>query len=137
MAKKFRGPELIKEIDKALDKGMARFLVNTQSKLSASAPVDTGRLASSWMIGQNTPDRSSPPERKEPGPIVNTPFSGVITAKGNWYISSNLDYSDRACFNPKWAKGGRRGGAQWFTNIANNLNKDAERSFDYFLRQVK
>ena len=36
--KKFRGPEIVKEIDDALDKGLARFLINTQSKLAASSP---------------------------------------------------------------------------------------------------
>jgi len=136
MAKKFRGVQIVNEIEDAMDKGMARFLTNTQSKLSAASPVDTGRLASSWMIGQNTPNRSAPPERKELGTIVITPFTGKITANGNWYISSNLPYSQRVCFDPVWAKGGK-GGAQWFTSIANNLNKDAERSFGYFLRQVK
>ena len=57
MAKGFRGPEIVKEIDAALDKGLARFLINTQSKLSASSPVDTGRLASSWFVGKGVPNR--------------------------------------------------------------------------------
>ena len=137
--KKFRGPELIAEIDKMLDKGLARFLVNTQNKLSAAAPVDTGRLASSWFVGKGVPDRDVPPEAgtTENPSISVTRYSGEIKLDSDWYISSNLDYSDRACFNPKWAKGGRRGKAQWFTNIANNLGKDADRAFDFFLRKVK
>jgi len=137
MAKKFRGMQIVKEIEDAMDKGMARFLTNTQSKLSAASPVDTGRLASSWFVGKGVPNRDEPPERNEPADPVVTPYSGKIKLDSDWYISSNLPYSDRACFNPKWAKGGRRGGAQWFTNIANNLNKDAERSFDFFLKKVK
>ena len=44
MAKKFRGAEIVREIDEAMDKGLARFLIGTQSKLSAASPVDTGRL---------------------------------------------------------------------------------------------
>lgn len=136
MAKKWRGPELIKEIDDALDKGLARFLVNTQSKLAAAAPVDTGRLASSWVVGNNTPNRDAPPERDEPGSVVIERYSGKITMKGDWFISSNLPYTERACFDPRWAKGGRRGGAQWFTNIATHLNKDAERAFDFHLRKL-
>ena len=135
--KKFRGPELVAEIDKALDKGLARFLKTTQDKLSAAAPVDTGRLASSWFVGKGVPDRDVPPEREGPGEPVVTPYSGEIKLDSDWYISSNLPYSERACFDPIWAKGGRRGGAQWFTGIVNNLDKDAERSFGYFLRQVK
>ena len=42
---KFKGAEMVKKIDKMLDKGLAKFLFNTQSKLSAASPVDTGRLA--------------------------------------------------------------------------------------------
>ena len=60
MAKKFRGPEIVKEIDEALDKGLARFLINTQSKLSASSPIKYGRLASVWFIGKGVPDRTQP-----------------------------------------------------------------------------
>ena len=62
MAKKFNGVEVIKKIDKALDEATAQFLTNTQSKLSAASPVDTGRLASSWNIGKGQPDLSAPPE---------------------------------------------------------------------------
>ena len=38
MAKKFRGPELVKEIDDALDKGLARLLVLTQGKACSRQP---------------------------------------------------------------------------------------------------
>ena len=37
------------EIQDALNKGLARFLVTTQSKLSAANPIDTGRMASSLV----------------------------------------------------------------------------------------
>ena len=38
MAKKFRGPELIKEIDKALDKGLARFIITTHVEAQRCQP---------------------------------------------------------------------------------------------------
>ena len=66
MAKKFRGPEIVKEIDDALNKGLARFIITTQSKLSAANPVDTGRMASSWFIGKGVPNRDVAPERDGP-----------------------------------------------------------------------
>ena len=137
MAKKFRGAELIREIDDALNKGLARFLINTQSKLSASSPVDTGRLASSWFVGKGVPDRTVPPERKEPGPVVITKYSGQIKMDSDWWISNNLPYAERAAFDPGYV--GRRGGGagDWFTRIENNLPRDAERAFDFFLRKVK
>ena len=137
MAKKFRGPEIIKEIDKALDKGLARFLINTQSKLSASSPIDTGRLASSWMVGKGVPDRSVAPEMEEGSEPTITRYSGEITLDSDWYISNSLPYAERAAFDPGYV--GRRGGGagDWFTKIQNNLDKDAQRAFDFFLRKVK
>ena len=70
MAKKFRGPELVKEIDKALDKGLARFVILTQGKLAAANPVDTGRMASSWFIGKGTPSRQVAPITALVGPVM-------------------------------------------------------------------
>ena len=151
MAKKFRGPEIVAEINDALDKGMARFLILTQGKLSAGSPVDTGRMASSWFIGAGVPNRDVPPEQGTPstyrngvkvkqgtaGPIETSRPDFRITMDRDYFLSSNLPYSERVCFDPKWAKGGRRGGAAWFTSIATGLNKDAEKSFDFFLRKVK
>ena len=137
MAKKFRGPELVKEIDDALDKGLARFITTTQSKLSAANPVDTGRMASSWFVGKGVPNRDVAPERDGPGRVKVTPYDGPITMDSDWYISNSLPYAERVATDPRWAKGGRRGGKDWFTRIENGLAKDAERAFDYWLGKVK
>ena len=134
MAKKWDGSKVIKEIDEALDRAQAQFLINTRSKLSAASPVLTGRLASSWNIGRNQPDLSAPPERDAPGPIQLKPFGGPITYGGNWFISSNLPYTQRAAYDPY---NGRRGGGDWFTRIENNLSKDASRIFERELSKVK
>ena len=134
MAKKWDGSKVIKEIDEALDRATAQFLFNTRSKLSAASPVLTGRLASSWNIGKNQPDLSAPPERDAKGPIQLKPFSGQITYGGNWFISSNLPYTQRAAYDPY---NGRRGGGDWFTRIDNNLSKDASRIFQRELSKVK
>ena len=137
MAKKFRGAELVKEIDKAMDKGLARFVILTQSKLSAANPVETGRMASSWFIGKGSPDRSVAPERDGPGSVRVTRPDFQITMKSDHWISNSLPYAERVALDPVYAKGGRRGGADWFTRIENNLAKDADRAFDFFLRKVK
>ena len=135
MAKKLRGPELVKEIDKQLDKAMAVFIFNTQSKLSAASPVLTGRLASSWFIGKNTPERYVEPEHESLEINITRSYAlEEIKFDGTWYISSNLPYTYRAAFDPY---NGRRGGGDWFTRIENKLAKDAERAFDYYLRKVK
>ena len=137
MAKKFRGPELIREIDEALDKGLARFLILTQGKLSKASPVDSGRFASSWFIGAGVPDRSTAAERPKGARDVQVSKpTQKITIASDHYLSNNLPYAERVCFDPKYAKGGS-GGATWFTTIVNNLGRDAEKSFDFFLKKVK
>ena len=131
---KWEGSEIIKEIDEALDRATARLLRNTQSKLSAASPVLTGRLAASWNIGKNKPDLSAPPERETKGSTTPKPFNGRITYGGDWFISSNLPYTQRAAYDPYI---GRRGGGDWFSRIENNLSKDAARIFQEELSQVK
>ena len=148
MAKKFRGVEIVKQIKKANDLGLARFLLKTQSKLSENAPVDSGRFASSWFIGQGSPNRSKAKKRKGSGkneawrsgvdtPVISvTEPTGKITADKDHWISNNLPYAERVCIDPKWAKNGANGEA-WFTTIVNNLGRDAKKDFEFFLRKVK
>ena len=137
MAKKFRGVEIIKQIDDSLDKGLARFLLKTQSKLSEDAPVDSGRFASSWFVGQGVPDRSKAAERPKGARDVQiTKPTGKITMEGDYFISNNLEYAERVCFDPKYAKNGASG-EDWCTTIINNLGQEADKAFEFFLRKVK
>ena len=116
--------QAFKIVEKQLNVGYARFLINTQSKFSASAPVQTGRLASSFVIGKDNPDRYAPPERDGPGPITPEYPENQITLKGDWYISSNLPYSRAAALDPKYK--GRRGSSKgaWFSNVVDSMPKD-------------
>ena len=134
---KFRGVQLVKDIREALDRGQAQFVIDTQTKLSEGAPVMFGRLASSFYVGKGNPDRTVAPEREEPGPIVIEQYSGKITFDGDWWLSSNLPYSERAALDPRWSKGGRIGGASWFTSVVNNLNRNADRIFQRELKKIK
>ena len=139
MAKKWRGPEIVEEIDKALDKGLALFLTQTQSKLSKASPVDTGRLASSWVIGKGAPNREVEPERDGPGPVsvTNQYNDSEITMDSNWFISNNLPYARRAAYDPGYVGRSGGGAGDWFTRIENSLDKDADKAFDFYLRKIK
>lgn len=115
--KKFK--EITPDIEKALDKGFARFMLNYQGELVKGTPVDTGRLASSWFIGKDNPDRSYRP-KDWTGGVVQQGFTGRITygkTGAVWYISNNLPYAERLCFDMKWAK------TPWFTNITSQGNR--------------
>jgi len=139
MAEKFRGVEVVKEIDKKLDKALAKFLFKTQDKLSKAAPVDTGRLASSFVLGKDRPNREVEPERDSKGPVTVTRQynENEITMDSDWYISNNLPYAERVAYDPRWGKGGRVGGAAWYTTVLNNLQADADRIFTNELKKVK
>ena len=138
MMAKFKGADLVREIDRALDKGMARFVTNTQSKLSASSPVDTGRLASSWVVGKGAPNRSRPAERQSGTTRIQVDrFNGEIAYDTNYFISSNLPYSAIAAYDPGYVGQAGGGAGDWFSRIINNLDKDATRDFDFFLRKIK
>ena len=150
MAKK--PTKLVKDVNEAINKGLARFLTNTQSKLSASSPVDTGRLASSWFIGENIPNRDEAPEQGKPsqykdgakvpgsgetGPITIERFKGKVTTDNDYWISNNLPYAARAAYDPGYQ--GRRGAGNgaWFSEIQNNLPQDMDRAMDYWLKKIK
>ena len=138
MAKPFKSAKFIDQVDNALDKGLARFLILTQGKLSRSSPIDSGRLASSFFISSGTPSTEVPADREKGAAQVSIAKpTQKITMENDWWISSNLPYSERVAFDPKYAKGGRGGGAAWFTKIANGLNQDAEKAFSFFLKKVK
>lgn len=141
---KFVGPDFIKQVKKALDNGTAQLLTNTQSKLSDSSPVNTGRLASSFNIGHNSPDLSVAPERTQPGireggsaTIEIKQYSGKITFDGDWYLSNNLPYATRAAMDPGYV--GRRGGGSgdWYSQIVNQLPNDTVRIFAREFRKIK
>ena len=55
--------EITLEIEEALDKALARTLFLQQGALNNQPPVDTGRMASSWQLGHNTPPQ--PADRGE------------------------------------------------------------------------
>ena len=80
--------DIVPEIQDALDTALAGTLNLQQGKLAKANPKDTGRMAASWTVGNNTPDRSVKPEGQQ-SPIP-TPYSGKITFDGTWYISNNV-----------------------------------------------
>ena len=126
----------LKEIEAVYDKAFAKFVINTQTKLSKSSPIDTGRLAASWVIGKGSPDPYVPPERDRRGSEQPPQYKGKITMDGDWYVSSNLPYTVRVAYDPIWGKNGRRGGSAWFTNITDNMGKDYDRILSSELRMI-
>lgn len=127
-----------KDFANAMNEGTAKLLVSTQGKLSGTSPVDTGRLASSWMIGKDSVDPSIAAEREKGTTRVSTePYDGEITFTGEWHLSNSLPYAKTAAYDPGYV--GKVGGGQgdWFTSVQNNLTRTAKATFDGCLKQVK
>lgn len=134
MAKSKRMSDNVLDIKAAMDEAFAKHLIKTQAKLARDNPVDTGRMASSWFIGKDNPNRAVRPDGwAEPGAkrVEVERFNGRIEFDGTWYISNNLPYAHRVAYDSKWSKGGRTGPA-WFTQITdqqvNDMNEAIRRA---------
>lgn len=118
MAKLVPLDQQVPGIRKALNKAFSDLIFDTQGKLAKGNPVETGRMASSWYIGQDQPSREVRPADWQG---VEAPeFSGVIEFDGNWYITNNLPYAERVSLDEKWAKNSV-GGSAWFTTIVGQM----------------
>lgn len=121
MAKVVALDQQVPNIRKALNKAFSELIFDTQGKLAKGNPVETGRMASSWYIGQDQPSREVRPADWQGVEVPE--FSGVIEFDGNWYITNNLPYAERVSLDPKWAKNAV-GGAAWFTTIVGQMPAD-------------
>ena len=132
---------LVDQIQDALDKGLARFLITTQSKLSAANPVDTGRMARAGgsMARASRTGRPDAEDWGKPGEGHRPPiYKQPITLEGNWYLSNSVPYADRVALDPIWAKNGRRGGADWFTRDSEHPPEGCRAcQFNFFFRRIK
>ena len=127
--------QIVPEIKEALDTALAGTLNLQQSSLAKANPKDTGRMAASWTVGHNTPDRSVKPEgQQDPTP---TPYSGKITFDGTWYITNSLPYAERAGEGAggQGPYNGRRGTTNWYKNITAHSQEDWQRALRRFLRK--
>ena len=111
--------EITPQIEEALDTALAGTLNLQQGKLGKACPKDTGRMASSFFVGQNTPPRQTRPEDwGEPGQqrLEIEEYSQKITFAGTWYISNAVPYAEYVAFNYKPSAKAQK---DWFTSIAN------------------
>ena len=110
---------IVPEIQEALDTALAGTLNLQQGKLAKACPKDTGRMASSFFVGQNTPPRKTRPENwGEPNQqrLEIEEYSQKISFAGTWYISNAVPYAEYVAFNYKPSAKAQK---DWFTAIAN------------------
>ena len=99
------------------NRAFSRHIQMDQGRLAEANPKDTGRMAASWRIAQNSPDTSTEPEGYS-GDGEPRPYNGKIEMDGTWHVSNNVPYAHRVAKDPKWSKGGA-GGSAWYDSITN------------------
>ena len=133
MPKKLKPSQMVPWVRERADRAFSVFLQKQQGAYSAAAPVATGRLASSFRIGRTQPDQSVEPPRENPGSVTLKKYNGRITMDGTWHVSNNLPYAWRVAYDAKWSKGGRQGGAAWYTTVLSQrrakLDEEWKREF--------
>jgi len=122
--------DIVPGLQKALDGALANTLNLQQGALGKSNPKDTGRMASSWFIGQNQPRRDTRPENwAEPNGqrLEIEKYNQKITFKGDWYISNNVPYAIYTALNYKPSAKAQK---DWYTSTANRTGQVFVKQFN-------
>ena len=122
--------QITPQIQEALDTALAGTFGLQQGALAKACPKDTGRMSSSFFIGQNAPvTKTRPEDWGESGDerLEIEEYDGEITFEGDWYISNAVEYAEYVAYNYKPAAEGQK---DWFTSIANQSNKVFKDQYD-------
>jgi hypothetical protein len=122
--------DIVPGLQKALDTALAGTLNLQQGALAKACPKDTGRMASSFFVGQNTPPRETRPEGwGQPGEarVEIEEYSAKIEFDGTWYLSNAVPYAEYVAFNYKPSAG--KAQKDWYTSVANQTGNVFARQF--------
>jgi len=97
--------------EKKIDRLVRAVVLEADKLVKEGSPVDTGRFAVSWQIGENTSDGQPAPEGKYGRQI--RPPQGInpknIKANNTYHIHNNLPYAEPLCYqghskqvDPNW-----------------------------------
>ena len=122
--------DIVPGLQKALDGALANTLNLQQGALGKANPKDTGRMSSSWFVGQNQPRRDTRPESwAEPNEqrLEIEKYNQKITFEGEWYISNNVPY---AIYTALEYKPSAKAQKDWYTSIANRTGQVFVKQFN-------
>ena len=129
-----------KALQGAMDKAFSGFIQETQSLLTQRAPIDTGRLASSFYITKSAPtDQVRPPDWAPPGAKkqVLPEYTGKIAFDGTWFITNNVPYAVWVAKDPTYGKNGRGFGSEWYNATVTQKQKTWEAIVAKNLRNLR
>ena len=113
------------QLEDGIDAAWSEYVQEMQGQLTSRAPIDSGRLASSFYITKGNPsNQSRPADWAPPGAKkqVLPEYTGKIAFDGTWFITNNVPYAVRVAKNPTYGKNGRGFGSEWY-NATVNLNQ--------------
>jgi|TARA_R100000081_G_scaffold85322_1_gene54276 hypothetical protein len=117
-------------LQKAIEDTLKNTVVKTQDKLGDDAPFFTGMMKSSWFAGDGSPSRAVPTEGSK---TARTDARELDVKLGrNYYLSSNLPYSQRVCLTDDWP--GKTASKDWFRKIR---DFDVDRLFNESAKEAK
>ena len=122
--------QITPQIQKALDDALAGTLNLQQGSLAKACPKDTGRMASSFFVGQNGPVSKVRPDgwgQPDEQRLDIEEYNGKITFEGEWYISNAVPYAEYVAYNYKPSAKAQK---DWYTSIANQSNNVFARQYD-------
>ena len=120
--------DIVPEIQEALDTALSGTLNLQQAALNEANPLDTGRMASSWRIGQNSRPDADRGEDWESDVGVKWEYEGEITFRGKWFLSNETPYSLFIAYN--YPPSATQAQKDWFTSIANQTGNVFSRQFN-------
>ena len=117
--------KFFEQFENGVDAAWSEYVQELQGQLTSRAPIDSGRLASSFYItkaapsNQQRPASWAPPGAKKQ---VKPEYTGKIAFDGTWFITNNVPYAVRVAKDPVYGKNGRGFGSEWY-NATVNLNQ--------------
>ena len=141
MAKQYDDPgQFFEDVLNATDEAWSEYVQELQGQLTSRAPIDTGRLASSFYISKNRPsknvrpeDWARPGEKKQEAPKYNR----KIKFDGTWFITNNVPYAVFVAKDPTYGKNGRGFGSEWYNATVTQKQKTWEAIVAKNLRNLK
>ncbi len=128
------------QLEDGINAAWSEYVQEMQGQLTSRAPIDSGRLASSFYISKGSPssavrpDNWAPPGAKKQ---VLPEYTGKITFSGTWFVTNNVPYAVRVAKDPVWGKNGRGFGSEWYNATVTQKQKTWEAIVAKNLRNLR
>ena len=128
------------QLEDGIDAAWSEYVQEIQGQLTSRAPINSGRLASSFYISKGTPSNAVRPDNWAPlgaKKQVKPEYTGKITFNGTWFVTNNVPYAVRVAKDPVWGKNGRGFGSEWYNATVTQKQKTWEAIVAKNLRKLK